>query len=253
MIEAIIWGLVQGLTEFLPISSSGHLVLIPLLLGSDPPTLATSAVLHLGTLAAVVAYFRKDLTALTKFRHDPEARKTLGWLAIGSLPASVGLLVRDGVETLQRSTTAVSVALIATGIVLWISSRFAQGDRRITDMRAKDATVIGAAQALALIPGISRSGMTIAAGLGMKMDRSEAARFSFLLGVPAIAAAGLVELVELINVGGGVDGAIWVGVLVAAISGYGAIAFLLRVLTSRGLSPFAYYAVLAGIAGLVLL
>lgn len=253
MIEAIIWGLVQGLTEFLPISSSGHLVLIPLLLGSDPPTLATSAVLHLGTLAAVVAYFRKDLKALANFRRNPQARKTIGWLAIGSLPASVGLLVRDDVEALQRSTTAVSVALIVTGTVLWISSRFANGERRISDMRAKDAAVIGVAQALALIPGISRSGMTIAAGLGMKLDRSEAARFSFLLGVPAIAAAGLLELVELTSIGGGVEGSVWIGVVVAAVSGYAAIAFLLRVLTSRGLAPFAYYAVLAGIFGLVLL
>lgn len=253
MIEAIIWGLIQGLTEFLPISSSGHLVLIPELLGFGPPTLATSAVLHLGTLAAVVVYFRKDLWALRSFRRDAMARRTLIWLVLGSLPSAVGLLVRDEVIALQGSTVAVSIALIVTGIVLLISSRFALGERRIADMQARDAGVIGVAQALALIPGISRSGMTITAALGLKMERSQAARFSFLLGIPAITAAGLLELGELAGQTTNVPGSLWIGVAVAALSGYAAIAFLLRMLNSRGLAPFGYYAVVAGIVGLVLL
>jgi len=253
VIEAIIWGLVQGLTEFLPISSSGHLVLIPELLGFGPPTLATSAVLHLGTLAAVVLYFRKDLWALRSYRRDATAKRTIIWLVVGSLPAAIGLLLREELVALQESTIAVSSALIVTGLVLLVSSRLLVGTRRIEDLRALDAGLIGVAQALALIPGISRSGMTITAALGLRVERSEAARFSFLLGIPAITAAGLLELSELVGQAADVPGSLWVGVGVAALSGYAAIAFLLRMLKTRGLAPFGYYAIVAGIVGLVLL
>jgi undecaprenyl-diphosphatase len=253
VIEAIVWGLVQGLTEFLPISSSGHLVLIPDLLGTAPPSLAASAVLHLGTLAAVIAYYRRDLLGLASFRQDPIARRTLILLGVGSLPAGIGFFLRSSIETLQASTTAVSVALIVTGLVLWFSDRFALGNRMIASLRWPDAVVIGLGQAVALIPGISRSGMTIAAGVGRSMERSEAARFSFLLGIPAIAAAGTLELVDLAGSGTGVAGSLWVGVAMAAVSGYAAIAILLRIFVRRGMAPFALYAVFAGIVGLVVL
>lgn len=253
MFEAIIWGLVQGFTEFLPISSSGHLVLIPELLGTAPPSLAASAVLHLGTLAAVIAYYRKDLVELLSFRRNPIARRTLMLLVVGSLPAGIGFFLRDSITALQASTTAVSVALIVTGLVLWFSDQFPLGDRIIASLRLPDAVIIGLGQALALIPGISRSGMTITAALGRSMERSEAARFSFLLGIPAIAAAGTLELIDLAGSGTGVAGTLWVGVAMAAISGYAAMAILLRIFVSRGMVPFALYVVVAGIVGLVVL
>lgn len=251
MIEAIVWGLIQGLTEFLPISSSGHLVLLPALVGLEPPSLAASAVLHLGTLVAVVAFYRRDLLGLLSQRTDRSARRTLLLLAVGSIPASIGFFVKDIVEALQQSTTAVSIALIVTGLVLGLSSRFAPGSKTIESMRIPDAIVVGVAQSVALIPGISRSGMTITAGLGRSMDRYEAARFSFLLGIPAIAAAGVLELADLAQAGTGVPASLWTGVAVAALTGYAAIAVLLKVLVARGLTPFAYYAVVAGIVGLI--
>ena len=253
MINAIIWGLVQGLTEFLPISSSGHLVLVPALLGVEPPSLATSAVLHLGTLAAVVAFYRRDLLGLLAFRTDHQARRTILLLAVGSLPVALGIFVRDFVEVLQDSTQAVSIALIVTGVILAISSRFPLGARQLTALRIPDAVVIGIAQALALIPGISRSGITITAGIARSMDRAEAARFSFLLGVPAIAAAGLLEVADLLTSSEGISNSVWVGMGVAAVSGYAAIALLLRIMVKRGLAVFAYYATIAGIVGLIVL
>ncbi len=253
MINAIIWGLLQGLTEFLPISSSGHLVLVPALMGLEPPSLATSALLHLGTLAAVVAFFRRDLIGLLAFRTDHQARRTLVLLAVGSVPVALGIFVRDFVETLQDSTRAVSTALIVTGIILAISTRFPLGARHLTALRIPDAVVIGVAQAIALIPGISRSGITITAGIARSMDRAEAARFSFLLGVPAIAGAGLLEMAELLTSSEGIPNSVWVGMGVAAVSGYAAIALLLRMLAKRGLAVFALYTTIAGIVGLIAL
>ena len=252
MLEAIIWGFVQGVTEFLPISSDGHLVLVPAFLGIEPPDFATSAVLHLGTLAAVLTYFRKDLWGLTRFRRDPAARKLLTLLIIGSLPAALALLVVDEVERLQESVTATAIFLIITGVVLAIASRLPKGDRSLADGRASDALMIGFAQLLAVLPGISRSGMTIAAGIARRFDRVEAARFSFLLGVPAVAAAGLLELWALLDEAG-VPGSAWVGVVVAAVTGYAAIGFLLKTLAMTGLTPFAIYCVVVGTLALVVL
>ncbi len=191
------------------------------------------AVLHLGTLAAVLAYFRKDLAAMAGFRRDPAARKLLAMIIIGSLPAALALLVVDEVEKLQESITATAIFLILTGVVLAVASRMRQGDRPIDDVRPSDAVLIGFAQLLAVLPGISRSGMTISTGIARGFDQVEAARFSFLLGVPAVAAAGLLELWTLLD-DGGVPASAWVGVLVAAITGYGAIAFLLRMLARTG-------------------
>lgn len=252
MLEAIIWGFVQGVTEFLPISSDGHLVLVPAFLGIDPPDLATTAVLHLGTLAAVLAYFWKDLIALIKFRSDPDARRLLTLIVIGSLPAGLALLVVDEIERLQKSVTATALFLIITGVVLAVASRLRKGDRTIADGRVTDAVLIGFAQLSAILPGISRSGMTIATGVARGFDQVEAARFSFLLGIPAVAAAGLLELATLLA-DGGVPGTAWVGVLVAAATGYGAIAFLLKMLARTGLAPYAIYCVVVGVLALVLL
>jgi undecaprenyl-diphosphatase len=244
--------LVQGITEFLPVSSDGHLVLIPAFLGIDPPDLATTAVLHLGTLAAVLVYFRRELTALAGFRSDPAARNLLKLMIIGTVPAGAALLVVDEVEQLQKSVTATAVFLMITGVVLAWASRRPRGDRDMADANAADAALVGVAQLLAILPGISRSGFTIATGMVRKLTQVEAARFSFLLGVPAVAGAGLIELRTLLT-GAGVPAPGWVGVLVAAITGYASIAFLLRMLERTGLGGYAAYCLVVGAIALVLL
>lgn len=244
-LQAIIWGLVQGLTEFLPVSSSGHLVIVPEVLGVEPPDLALSAVLHLGTLAAVVVYYRSDLKSLLKFGSDENARHVLWLLFLGTLPALLAILFRDPVDALQSSTTAVGIALIGTGIVLWLSQLVHDNDSVLERGRWSDAVIVGFAQLLAVIPGVSRSGMTITAGMTRGLSRHEAARFSFLLGVPTIAGAGLIEGVGVVGEGR-LGGPEIVGVVVAGLSGYVAIALLLRVLERVGLRPFSYYCFVVG-------
>lgn len=248
----MLWGLIQGLTEFLPISSSGHLVLVPAFLGVEPPDLATSAVLHLGTLVAVLAYYRRDLLILLHFRRDPEARRVLTLLIIGTVPATIGIATTDQLSAFQESTTAVAVALLVTGVVLVGSGLIARRARTLEDASLPDALVVGVAQATALLPGISRSGMTITAGLGRGLSNVEAARFSFLLAIPAIAGGGLLETVELLG-SGGIPSDVWLGVLTAAVSGYLAIAFLIKTLVRVGLRPFAVYCFAVGTLALILL
>jgi undecaprenyl-diphosphatase len=250
VLAAIIWGLVQGLTEFLPISSSGHLVIVPAFLdavGVDigPPSLAVSAVLHLGTLIAVVVYFRRDVMSVVRMRSEPHGRKLALLVAVGTIPAAIGLPLQGRIDSMQDNITYVGMALIATGLVLVVGQRLAGGLRRLADGRVPDAIVVGIAQAFALIPGISRSGTTITAGSGRGFEPTEAARFSFLLGIPAIAMAGLSSLPAVIDEGGlGLE--LMTGVVVAAVSGYAAIAVLLAALRRIGLTPFAVYCVIAG-------
>lgn len=250
MLDAIIWGLVQGLTEFLPVSSSGHLVIVPDLLdqmGFDisPPSLAISAMLHLGTLIAVVVYFRSDLVKVIRFRNDREGRTIATMVIIGTIPAVVGLPLKDTLESIQDDVTYVGIALIATGLILVVGQLVARGLRQLIDGKIPDAIVVGIAQVVALIPGISRSGITITAANGRRFEPTQSARFSFLLGIPAIAGAGLVSIPDLANAGGfGWD--LIVGMLVAAVSGYAAIAFLLAALRRIGLIPFAIYALIVG-------
>lgn len=251
MFDAALWGLVQGLTEFLPISSSGHLVLVPAFLGEEPPGIGVTAVLHLGTLAAVVAYYRRDLVHLARTHRKPESRRILVLLALGTVPAVIaGLLLADTLDELFDDPFLVGIALILTGVVLLASSFIVGRTRRLEQGKVADAVTVGLAQASALIPGISRSGMTITAGLGRGFDRTESARFSFLLAIPVIAGAGLFEALELAD-SGGFDAATLVGVVVAAVSGYLAIAFLLRILTRYGLRPFAGYCFVVGVAALI--
>lgn len=252
VLQAVLWGLVQGITEFLPISSDGHLVLIPALFGFAPPDLATTAVLHLGTLGAVVAYFRKDLWGLRRARSDPDARRLLWLLFIGSLPVALALLFVEQVESLQQSSTAAAVFLLVTGLVLVFVDHLPRGKRDIDQATPVDALLIGFAQLLAVLPGISRSGFTIATGLARGFERVATARFSFLLGVPAITAAGLFQLISLAN-DGGVPQAAWLGVVVAGLTGYLAIAFLLRMLARTGLSGYGYYCLALGLLALILL
>lgn len=258
MLAAIVWGLVQGLTEFLPVSSSGHLVIIPAFLnelGFDVPipSLAVSAVLHLGTLVAALVYFWDDVMSVLHMRSNPEGRKIAMLVLIGTVPAVVvGLPLMSRIESIQENVTYVGIALIGTGVILVIGQWLARGLRQLIDGRIPDAVVVGIAQAFALIPGISRSGTTISAGNGRRFEPTQAARFSFLLGIPAIAGAGLISLPEVIEEGAfGIE--LLVGFLAAAVSGYFAISLLLRALRRVGLIPFAIYCFIVGTLTVALL
>jgi undecaprenyl-diphosphatase len=245
MLDAILWGLIQGLTEFLPVSSSGHLVLIPALLDREGPDLATTAMLHLGTLAAVVVYYRSDLASMAKF--DRPARRLITLLVIGTIPAAVlGFMFKDKIAELVEDPGTVAIMLIVTGLVLLATELLRLGDKRITDIGPLDSFLTGLAQALALIPGISRSGMTISAGLVRGVGKREAARFAFLLGIPVIAGAGLLEVAELIGSDESISADVWVSVAVAAVAGYAAIAIFIRLLGRIGLAPFGIYCVSFG-------
>jgi undecaprenyl-diphosphatase len=252
MFDAIFWGLIQGLTEFLPVSSSGHLVLIPALFDRPGPDLATNAMLHLGTLAAVLVYYRSDIARMAKF--DKPARRLITLLLIGTVPAVIlGLLFEDKVEELISEPKKVAFMLIVTGIILLATTLLRLGDKQMTDVQPRDSLLIGLAQAMALIPGISRSGMTISAGLARGLERTEAARFAFLLGIPVIAGAGLLQMVEAFRLGEPIPATVWVGVVVAGLTGYAAIAILLRLLTRVGLAPFGLYCVTFGAIAMVVL
>ena len=245
MIDAVFWGLIQGLTEFLPVSSSGHLVLVPALLGRDGPDLATSAVLHLGTLLAVIVYFRREVMSMVRF--DRHGRPLIRLLLIGTVPAAVvGLAFGDAIDSALSDPRVVAVSLMVTGVVLLAARTFTTRDRKIGQATDRDAVIIGIAQAAALVPGISRSGMTITAGVARGFESTEAARYSFLLGIPAIAGAGLLKFVDLLDAGAGIPGSLWLGMAVAAVAGYGAIAVLLRLLGRVGLAPFGLYCLAAG-------
>lgn len=245
MLDAIFWGLIQGLTEFLPVSSSGHLVLIPALFGRPGPDLATNAMLHLGTLAAVLVYYRSDIALMAKF--DKPARRLITLIVIGTVPVAIlGLLFEDEIEELISEPRKVAFMLIVTGVVLLATTQLRLGDRTLKSIEPRDSILIGFAQALALIPGISRSGMTISTGLARGVERTDAARFAFLLGIPVIAGAGLFQMAEAIQQGESIPGTVWVGVVVAGLSGYAAIAILLRLLTRVGLAPFGLYCVTFG-------
>ena len=252
MLEAIVWGLVQGLTEFLPVSSSGHLRLVPDLFGLRPPDLATSAVLHLGTLIAVLAYYRRDIVWMARdARRDPAARRMLALVAVATIPAVVaGATLVEEVERFQESSRAVGVALIVTGTVLLASRFLVSGARGAGDLDIGDSLGIGLAQALALLPGISRAGMVITAGMMRGLSATQAARFGFLMAVPVTLGAGAREALSLADAGPpGPD--LVAGTLVAAISGYWAISLLIKGLARCGLWPFSIYCFAAGAVALI--
>jgi len=258
--QAVILGIVQGLTEFLPISSTAHLILVPALLGWRDPGLQFTVALHIGTLLAVLWYFRPDLADLTvaffrsvvrpDLRNDPHQR--LAWLiVVGSVPAGIaGLLFRHEIETTLRGTRVVAVALAAVAVLLFAGDRLAaRAAPRGEPLGLLDAIVIGIAQACALIPGVSRSGATITAGLFRGLRRDEAARFSFLLGVPIILATAALEVVKgapaLLDGGGGGAGGdaapIVAGILASTATGYLAIAGLLRFVRTNTFTVFVVY------------
>jgi undecaprenyl-diphosphatase len=265
VLEAIVLGVVQGLTEFLPISSTGHLRIVPAFLGWDDPGAAFTAVTQLGTMAAVLLYFRDDLLRITKawlrslrdrpLRRELDAR--LGWyIVLGTIPIGIfGVLFKDQIETGARDLYLIGVALIVLGLVLLLAEKLGTRERSIEQIRTKDGFAIGLAQALALIPGVSRSGATITAGLFMGLDRPAAARFSFLLSVPAVVLSGLLELGTILS-DDEEDGtgllALVVATLMAFLSGYAAIAWLLRFLSTHSTAIFVVYRVALGTVVLTL-
>ncbi len=257
IIQVIILGLVQGATEFIPVSSSGHLVLVPWLLKWESPDLVFDTVVHWGTLVAVLAYFWRDwwvlITAWLRglFRwdwRDPQAR--LMWLLIaGSVPAAViGFLLEDFFESLFGKPLWVSLFLLVTAGLLALSERLGRHMREMGDLRWSDALIIGLGQAVAIAPGISRSGATMAAGLFRGLRRPAAARFSFLLATPIILGAGLFKLLDLFSAPDPLAQVpvLVVGFLSAAISGYLCIWGLLRYLQRGRLYLFSIYCALAG-------
>jgi undecaprenyl-diphosphatase len=263
IVQAIVIGVVQGLTEFLPISSSAHLILLPRVLGWDDALINSPefvVMLHMGTLAALLAYFWRDVLRLLRagwaalrersLSGDPDRRLALV-LLLSVIPAALfGLFLEDWIDTFFRDTI-----LVVGALILWLAERLGTRERDLDRAELADAALIGGAQALALFPGISRSGITLAAGLFRGLQREAAARFAFLMGIPIIAGAGLWKTRSL--VGGGVGEVDLVvlaaGVIAAAISGWLAIGFLLRYLRTHSTGIFIAYRLVAAAVFMVLL
>ena len=265
LLQAIVLGIVQGLSEFLPISSTAHLRIVPALAGWEDPGAAFTAVTQLGTIAAVLIYFRADLWRIARAwlrgLRSPRARRDLdarlGWyIIVGTVPISVlGLLFEDQIETSARSLYVIAAALIAFSAVMALSERVATQARGVESIRLRDGVLLGFAQALALVPGVSRSGATIAAGLFLGLDRAGAARFSFLLSIPAIVLSGGFQLASILD--GAESGQVGlvpllIATVLAFVSGYLSIAFLLRFLVTHSVNVFVGYRVVLG-AAIVLL
>ena len=256
--EAIVLGIVQGLTEFLPISSTGHLRIVPAFAGWDDPGAAFTAVVQLGTTAAVLIYFRHDLWRIALAwldsvrtrgrRRDLDAR--LGWyIVLGTTPIGIfGLIFKDQIEHGARDLYLIGAALIAFGLVMLAAERVATQRRQVESLNARDGLVIGTAQALALVPGVSRSGATISAGLFRGLTREAAARYSFLLSTPAIVISALFESRKFIrgDETHASGGALAIATLLAFVVGYWSIAFLLRYLARHSLNVFVAYRVVLG-------
>ncbi len=267
LIQAIVLGIVQGATEFLPISSSAHLVLVPWILQWEFDAKAAfifNVLVQWGTLLAVVFYFRHDLLLMIraiwrgvrarKPLQDPEAK--LAWLVlVASIPATiVGVALKTQVGQVFENPTAVSILLLVTAAALFVSERIGKLDRTLDSLSTADSLWIGLAQASALFPGISRSGVTIAAGLARRLQRPHAARFSFLIAIPVMIGAGLMAVLDLATMPDGYSqvSALVVGFCTAVIVGYFAIRWLIHFLTRKSLSVFAVYCAVVGGLGLLL-
>jgi undecaprenyl-diphosphatase len=254
--QAIVLGIVQGLTEFLPISSTGHLRIVPAFLGWEDPGAAFTAVIQLGTMLAVLIYFREDLwrIARTWFRslYTPELRSELdarmGWyIGLGTIPIGLfGLIFSDQIESGARNLYLIVTTLIVLGLVLLLAERVGRHSRDLKEITARDAVFTGLAQACALVPGVSRSGSTISAGLFLGFDRASAARYSFLLSVPAVVLSGLFELRKIGDPGGAGAVPTILATIAAFIVGYASIAWLLRYLVSHSTLVFVIYRVILG-------
>ena len=253
---AALLGLIQGLTEFIPVSSSAHLRIAPALFGQPDPGPAYTAVIQLGTLLAVLAYFAKDLVSLTgaMFRDpsSPDGRLPL-LLAAGTVPIVIaGLALKKHIEGDLRSLYVIAGTLIGIGIVMVIVDRYSAGRGATKPFGAitlADALIVGLAQTLALVPGVSRSGATICMALLLGLSRADSARFSFLLSIPAVAGAGIFELKDAFKVlGTDAIPALAIGTGVAAVTGYASIAWLIKWLGTHDLIGFAVYRIAVGLA-----
>ena len=260
--QGIVLGFVQGATEFIPISSTAHMKAIPVFFGWGDPGVAFTAVIQLGSIAAVLWYFWSDLTQITKgmfkaistSNYDSQDFWLAVGIAIGTIPIvifglGIKLFVPDYDNSILRSMPSIAIASIVMGLLLGLAEYIGNQKRNFKDLTTKDGIVIGLAQALAIIPGVSRSGSTMTAGLFSNLDRATAARFSFLLGIPAITLAGLVELKDLIEAG--IDSSqtivIVVGLISSAIFSYLAIAWLIKFLQRRSTWVFVWYRIGFGI------
>ena len=256
-LQIVVLAVLQGVVEFLPISSSGHLILVPSLLGWPDQGLAFDIAVHLGTLTAVVTYFRREIVALVSAAFDRSAAQfALAWsLVFASVPVAVaGLLLADLVDGPLRSPGVVAATTAGFGVLLWIADRYARGERTEQSLGIKGALAIGFGQALAVIPGTSRSGITMTVGLAVGLSREAAARFSFLLAIPAIGMAASYETLQLLS---SADPVSWMTMLVAAAisaaTAFATIAVFLRIIERAGMWAFAVYrVVLAGVIVTVL-
>lgn len=266
-LQAIILGIVQGLTEFLPISSSGHLVIVPFLLRWALPedqVFPFGVLVQLGTLLAVIIYFRKDLWSILKaffsgiFQRKPfaDSQARLGWyLILATIPAGIlGILLKSKVESVFQSITWTAVFLLVTAVFLFIAEKIGRRNRDIDEMNWKDALWIGAWQAISIFPGISRSGATMTGGLTRNYDRTSSARFSFLMSIPVMLAAGVLSVIDLFKVSNlsAFLPKLAAGFIIAAIVGYFAIHFFLKLIARHSLLWFALYCLVFGLIVLVL-
>ena len=259
--QAVALGIIQGLTEFLPVSSSAHLALAPWLLGWEDPGLAFDVALHFGTLLAVLWYFRMEWLALIKAAfgilttgriETPEKRRVV-YLIIATIPGAIGgLLLQKQAESAFRSPQLIAIALILMGIILWLVDKAVDQRRVLGEMRWVDALLIGLSQVIALIPGVSRSGSTITTARGLRFDRESAAEFSFLMSMPIIAAAVVLEGPKALQEGG-LTNELMSGVVASAISGWLAISILMRYVSRHSYGIFALYRVILGIVVLAVI
>jgi undecaprenyl-diphosphatase len=249
--QAIVLGAVQGLAEFLPISSSAHLILVPWLLKWEDPGLAFDVALHLGTLLALLIYYRDEWIAMARSVAGGQSaeRRLLQLLIVASVPgAIIGLAFEKQAETTFRSPLLIAIAMAVLAVLLWLFDKLSPQKRTMGEMTYWDALVIGFSQALAIIPGVSRSGATITMARAVGVERGDSANFSFLMATPIIAGAGLVEARKLIHEG--LDWSVGLGFISAAVFGLIAIAFLIRYVRTRNYVAFAVYRLL--VAALVI-
>ncbi|MBS2002706.1 MAG: undecaprenyl-diphosphate phosphatase [Candidatus Obscuribacterales bacterium] len=259
LVEAVVLGVVQGLTEFLPISSTAHLRVVPTVLGWGDPGAAYSAVIQIGSVVAVLTYFWKDILSIASgaFRAIREKNfsdqdfRIAGAIAVGTLPICIiGLLLKKMIEGPLRAMIVIGVASLVMGCLLMIAEKLAKHVRGIDSITGKDGFLVGLGQAMALIPGCSRSGSTLTVAMFLDLKREDAARFSFLLGIPALILSGLLELKEMMSAGMNGEQTInlAVGLIVSTISSYAAIAWFIKYLRKHNTYVFVAYRILFGIA-----
>ncbi len=250
--QATILGAVEGLTEFLPVSSSAHLVIVPWLFRWEDPGLAFDVALHLGTLVALLIYYGREWLnmGMSLVRRDPASRRLLTLLLIASLPgAIIGLMLEKEAETVFRAPWLIAVAASILGIILWVSDAISSQKLGIRQITVRDALLIGLSQALAIVPGVSRSGATITMARIIGLNRQDAANFSFLMATPIIAGAGMLEARKIMHEGINAD-VMW-GFAAAAVFGLIAIAALVKFVRTRTYQPFAWYRLVMA-AGVIL-